>query len=112
MEGADQSRTARECSGWYASHDHMPPGPATLRVTGECRFRTTGYRVTLRRREPQGINPKDLLLELIVEEPPPGSIVGQGFTTMEARYEEETDFEYDTVTILPDGVTVSVEDVH
>ena len=112
MEGTDSSQTARNCSDWYAWHDHEPPGPATLRVTGKCEFRTTGYKVKLKRREPQGINPKDLLLDLIVEEPPPGSIVGQGFTTEEARYEEETDFEYDTVTILPDGPTVPVEEVH
>jgi hypothetical protein len=31
---------------------------------------------------------------------------------MEARYREETDFEFDTVTILPDGASVRVRDVH
>src|ERR671921_935687 len=70
MEGTDSSQTAWNCSDWYAWHDHEPPGPATLRVTGKCEFRTTGYKVKLKRREPQGINPKDLLLDLIVEEPP------------------------------------------
>ena len=30
---------------------------------------------------------------------------------MEARYREETDFEFDTVTILPDGVSVKVQEV-
>jgi hypothetical protein len=64
--------------------------------------------VELRRRHPQGINPKDLLLELIVTEQ-------RGWeekeTTLEARYEEQMDFEYETVTILnilPAGVTVPV----
>jgi hypothetical protein len=38
--------------------------------------------------------------------------VSQGFTTLEVRYEEETDTEYETVTILSDSVTVPVEDVH
>jgi hypothetical protein len=111
MDGADQSRPIGQYGDWYASHDHMPPGPATLRVIGKCRFRTTGYKVELRRREPNPWHPNDLLLELIVEEPPPGSIVGPGFTTLEARYEEETDAEYETVTILSDSVTVPVEDV-
>ena len=90
----------------------MPPGPATLRVTGKCTFGTTGYRVELRRVEPNPWHSNGLLLELIVEEPPPGSIVGPGFTTLEARYEEETDVEYESVTILSDRVTVPVEDVH
>jgi hypothetical protein len=112
MEGADQSRILGQFFDWYAAHDHMPPGPATLRVTGRCRFRTTGFRVELRRSDLQETNPwpGNLLLELKVEEPT--GPVGQGFTTVDARYEEETDVEYETVTILSDSVTVSVEDVH
>ena len=51
---------ADTCRDWSASHDHMPPGPATLRVHGTCTFPTTGYEVELRRHEPQGINPADL----------------------------------------------------
>jgi hypothetical protein len=114
MEEAEQSRPKWQCGDWYVSHDHMPPGPATLRVTGKCTFRTGGYKVELRRSDLQGTNPfpGDLLLELVVEEPPPSSIVSQGFTTLEVRYEEETDTEYETVTILSDSVTVPVEDVH
>jgi hypothetical protein len=95
--------SARECSEWDAWHDHMPGGPATLIVSGVCKFPDDRYKVVLRRREPQGINPKDLLLELIVTE-------RRGWTepveesTLEVRYEEQTDLEYETVTILPDGV--------
>jgi hypothetical protein len=33
-------------------------------------------------------------------------------TVVEARYREETDFEFLTVTILPDGVSVRFGDVH
>jgi len=94
-----------ECSEWSAWYDHMPVGPGTLTVTGKCKFPDTRYRIGLRRREPQGINPKDLLLELIVTEQ-------RGWadeeTTLKAHYEEQTDFEYETVTILPDGVVVPV----
>lgn len=100
---------ADTCRGWYASHDHMPPGPATLRVTGTCTFPSTGYTVELRPHEPQGINPGDLLLDKIVT--PPDGIVGPAFTDVEVRYEEETDVEYDTVTILPDGPSIEVEEV-
>jgi len=113
MEGAEPSRTVGQAFEWKAFHDHEPPDPATLRVTGKFRVRTGGYRVELRRSDLQGSNPfpRDLLLELIVEEPSPGSAVSQGFTTLEARYEEETDSEYETVTILSNSVTVPVEEV-
>jgi hypothetical protein len=101
-------QTPGECSDWYAWRNREPGGPVILHVMGECRFPDTRYMVELRRRHPQGINPKDLLLELIVTEQ-------RGWeekeTTLEARYEEQTDFEYETVTILnilPAGVTVPV----
>jgi hypothetical protein len=83
--------------------------PATLHVHGECKFPTAGYTVELRRQEPQGINPKDLLMTRIVHEP--SGPVAQVETTVEVSYQEETDFEYDTVTILPDGPTVPVKEV-
>ncbi len=61
----------------------------------------------LRRREPQGADRADLLLERVVS-------LAEGYhaqvvKAIEAQYVEETDSEYDTVTILPDGVTVAVE---
>jgi hypothetical protein len=97
------------CRDWYASHDHMPPGPARLQVRGSCRFPTTGYTVELRRHEPQGINPKDLLLDKVVQ--PPSGVIGPGSSDVEVRYEEQTDFEYDTVTILPSGPSIAVQEV-
>jgi hypothetical protein len=97
--------TAGECSEWSAWRNLEPGGPVSLHVTGECRFPDTRYEIELRRREPQGINPKDLLLELIVTE-------RRGWadeeTTLTTHYSEQTDFEYETVTILPDGVVVPV----
>jgi hypothetical protein len=104
------SRVLGSCRDWFAWHGHQPPGPRALHVRGECEFPTAGYSVELRRREPQGINPKDLLLNRIVHEP--SGPVAQVVTVVEARYQEETDFEYDTVTILPDGVSVPIQDVH
>jgi hypothetical protein len=79
-------------------------------VRGECEFPTAGFSVELKRREPQGINPRDLLLDRIVYEP--SGPVAQVVTIVEARYREQTDFEYDTVTILPDGPSIPVQDVH
>lgn len=96
-----------KCGDWYASHDHMPGKPKTLYVTGKCTFGTPGYTVELRPAVPQGINPKIYLLNKIVNAPtkPVPDVV----TTVDVRYEEKTDTEYDQVTILPDGVTVDVE---
>lgn len=99
-----------KCHDWSAWHDHQPPGPTTLNVHAECEFPTAGYTVELKRQEPQGINPKDLLLIKVVHEPT--GPVADVITTVEARYHEETDFEYDTVTILPDGLSIPVEEVH
>jgi hypothetical protein len=49
---------------WSAVHDRRPPG-AVLRVSGKCEFPTTGYRVELRRSEPQGTCPRELFLESV-----------------------------------------------
>ena len=95
------------CSDWVAFHDHEPPGPATLRVSGTCRFGRTGYVVSLSRAEPQGVNPADLILDLRIEEPDIGAEV---LNEVEVRYEEVTDVEYDTVSIRP-GPTIPVQDV-
>jgi hypothetical protein len=98
-----------ECSEWEAWHNRRPGAPPTLIVTGKCKFPDESYQAKLRRREPQGINPKDLLLELIVTEEPGWEEME---LSLEVRYEEQTDFEYDTVTILPDVVTVPVKVAH
>lgn len=95
------------CFNWSAFHGSRPPTARALLVTGTCRFPTGGYVVKLVRHEPQGINPKDLLLDLIVQEP--NGAVPDVITDVEARYEEMTEFEYETVTILPDGPTIPVE---
>jgi hypothetical protein len=86
-----------DCNDWTAVHDHMPGKPRTLRVNGTCEMPTTGYEGSLRRIEPQGINPKDLRLELVITEPSGG--VTEVITPLHVEYEEPTDMEYDTVTI-------------
>lgn len=110
MSESRAGKASGDCRNWSAWHDHQPPGPQTLHVHGECEFPTEGYTVELRKHEPQGINPRDLLLDLIVYEP--SGVVAQVITVEEVRYTEETDFEYDTVTILPDGPSIRVQDVH
>jgi len=96
-----------ECRDWTAVHDRRPPAPSVLTVRGTCTFETAGYSVQLRRRAPQGINPWDLLLDRVVE--PPTGPVAQVVTDVEVTYTEDTEFEYRTVTILPNGPSIPVE---
>jgi hypothetical protein len=93
-----------DCRDWYAWHNRQPPGPQTLYVTGVCTVPDTGWTVELRRHEPQGINPKVLLLDLVVRKSETYET-----TAVSVRYEEATDFIYDAVTILPDGPSIPVE---
>ena len=99
--------TAGKCGNWKAWLDTMPPGTPTLHVTGKCVFPTHGYKVTLKKAIPQGINPKILLLQKIVT--PPGGPVIQTPETVQVKYSLKTKTKYTNVTILPDGVTVKVQ---
>ncbi len=84
-----------------------PPG--VLTVDGECTLGTTGYTVELVRHEPQGTNPRDLLLDLVVTPPAPDDIVAPVLTKYPVRYEEATRLYFQTVTVLPDGPSVPVQ---
>jgi hypothetical protein len=88
------------CERWYAHHDFMPGSPPTLHVGGTCTAPTNGYHFSLVRQEPQGINPKDLLLRLDVDE---SEIANDVLTTYEVHYSEDTETRYDTVSIVPSG---------
>ncbi|HWC25290.1 MAG TPA: hypothetical protein VG474_01790 [Solirubrobacteraceae bacterium] len=92
-----------DCKDWRALQ-----GPGVIVVDGWCTFPTGGWEMELRKAEPQGVNPEDLILERVVKAPdtyqPP---VRRG---MEIHWEEQTDAEYKTVTIRPDGLTIEVRD--
>ncbi|MFI5841677.1 hypothetical protein ACIA8K_18405 [Catenuloplanes sp. NPDC051500] len=94
---------------WTAFVNRQPPGPFTLRVAGRLQMPTPGYTVTLTRTSPQGFNPRDLLLDLEVV--PPAGIVAQVVTEVEVTYKERTEAGFDTVTILPGGPSIKVEEV-
>ncbi|MDQ4133708.1 MAG: hypothetical protein M3179_11005 [Actinomycetota bacterium] len=111
MQGTARRGGSAAACVFSASLNFELPGPGGLRVEGECTFGTAGYTVELVRHEPQGINPRDLLLDLIVTPPPPGTVVAQVLTTYQVFYEEETAVHLDTVTILPDGPSVPVQTI-
>ncbi|HEU4657983.1 MAG TPA: hypothetical protein VFR97_10675 [Capillimicrobium sp.] len=99
--------TDLSCEGWQAICDHMPGAPRELRVTGSCRAPVGGLTVGLRRKEPQGINPRDLLLELVVDRPEVGPEVETNYAV---EYVERDPAEYDTVSIA--GVAAGIEVQH
>ena len=104
---AAEQTAAGRCEDWQAVHDLEPPTPGWLRATGRCTLPSPGHRVELRRKEPQGINPADLLLERVVHQPT--TPAAQVLTEVEVEYGEQTEAQIDTVTILPDGVSIPVQ---
>jgi hypothetical protein len=108
-EGATASGR-QNCRNWSAIHDFMPPRPARLRVRGECTFPTPGFKVTLKRAVPQGINPTILILEKTVTRPT--GIEPQHVTTITVEYEETTDQHIAEVLIMPDDTRIPVQEVH
>ena len=87
------------CRGWEAWLSKEPPiPPVTLHVIGTCTFPTSGYTAELRPSDPQGINPWDLLLDLVVQAP--SGPVPDVLTDVDIHYEAEVETEYETVTIF------------
>jgi hypothetical protein len=78
-----------------------------LKVRGELTFPTPGYKVTLKKKHPQGINPSVLLLEKTVV--PPTGIEPDHVVQMPVDFEEHTLVDYHEVEILPDGVKIKVK---
>lgn len=97
-----------ECTNWYASHDRMPGREPTLHVTGDCTCPTPGYTVELTVAEPQGINPRDLLLRL--ELTPPTDVVPDVQTPCPVRFDWPTTATYDTVSIIDVAAGIPVEE--
>ena len=79
-----------------------------LVVDGWCTFPSAGWMTELREIEPQGDQPEGSALERVTTVPegyqPP---VVRG---IEVHFEKVTDVEYETVTILPDELTLEVID--
>ena len=95
-----------ECRDWAAWENREPLERPRLIVTARCLLPTPAHRVGLRPSNPQGINPRILLLDLVVQAPkfPAPQVV----TPFLLRYEQPADTHYDSVTIMPDGPTIKV----
>ncbi len=103
MEASPQEPLPGKCRDWMALQ-----GPGVVVVDVWATFPSGGWNMELRKAEEQGDDPKRLILERVVTFPEgyqPPVIRG-----IEVHWEEKTDVEYATVTILPDGPTLDVVD--
>jgi hypothetical protein len=96
-------------TGLTATHNLQPGSSLTLKVFGKVMMPTPGYKLTLSKAEPQGINPSILLLNLKAE--PPTGIVTQNLTLTPVSYEENTNSRYKTVQIEPGHIVLPVEEI-
>ena len=99
---------------WYAWLDLMPPTPDHLHVTGEVYVPNPGVEALLVPHEPQGINPRILMLDLLLCQKP--GIWPQVLVWTRAKFERTgRGLRYDQVDILCNGniiVSIPVEDIH
>ena len=93
--------------GWEAWRNIMPGARRSIMVTGTCEVPTTGYTLTLRPSEPQGINPRVLELDLTALEPT--GAASDVITHERATYFDFMDSEYDQVHVRPDGPILDVQ---
>jgi hypothetical protein len=93
--------------GWEATLNAQPPNRDILTVTGSVTCPDQGLKLALKRAEPQGIIPEQLLLDINVEK---HGNVSHVVTTYELRYTEES-AHYSSVKIVPCDLTIGVKTV-
>ncbi len=97
---------------WYAWLNEMPPKPDDVHVTGEVYVPNPGMQAFLTIKEPQGINPEILLLDLhLIQQP---GMWPQAFTWVQARYDSVIcpgGAVYKQVGILYEGDQIELVDV-
>ena len=71
---------------WYAWNNLMPPRPFQFHIIGEVQVPNPGVEALLVPREPQGTNPRHILLDLILIQKP--GIWPQVLTWVQARYDK------------------------
>ena len=91
---------------WYAWINKMPPPPDTLYVRGEVEVSNPGVEVALYKRQPQGINPAIILLDLFLIQRP--GIWPAMVTLKTAAYEEVgRNLTYATAEVFQQGESVA-----
>ena len=102
MEASEQSKELEgTCKDWKAV---QPAGGGKITVSGWCTFPGSGWTMELVRKD--GDDPTELVLERVVAFD--AARQARTVKAIEAIYEEDTETEYATVAILPDGPTIEV----
>ncbi|MES1026445.1 hypothetical protein ABN584_26450 [Gloeocapsa sp. BRSZ] len=106
--------SVEETRDWYAWNNLMPPQPDDFHVVGEVKVNNTQIVPMLSPKEPQGINPEILMLQLIlIQQPGVGLPV---ITWVQARYNKVLlNSTYKRVEIFCEDekiADVPVEDIH
>lgn len=92
---------------WKAWENRMPGGKPSLHVLGQVLAPTPCYQVGLKPAQPQGINPKQLILDVSLTPLPVPCI--DVLTWLEARYDQDPyDGQYDEVAIRCGGEIYAV----
>lgn len=102
---------ALECRAWQAWLNTMPPKPDDFHVTGDVLVSNPGVVPMLSMREPQGINPAILMLDLHLYQQP-GNWV-QVVTCNPARFDRvmpPNSVRYESVEIYSDGDRIATID--
>lgn len=93
---------------WYAWTNQMPGAAGSFHVSGVVYLPSPGYAAEIVRATPQGINPRELILDVKVTRRP--GIWPQVITPVSLRFDEETTIAYDGVLIRePDGDAVHLD---
>ncbi|HEX5924997.1 MAG TPA: hypothetical protein VFY45_14290 [Baekduia sp.] len=92
---------------WTSSYRQGKNG-LELVVEGTATAPTTGWTAKLVRADPQGTNPRALLLRLAVHRPSDDDVVTKVLTELPVSYSEpvESEDQYDEVNVL--GITIKV----
>lgn len=86
-----------ESRDWYAWNDLMPPAPDYFHITGEVYVANPGVDPLLVVAEPQGINPRILLLDLYLCQKP--GFWPQVFVWKSVRLDKKIDTGYSDVEV-------------
>jgi hypothetical protein len=101
----------QENGDWTATLNLFPrPEKPLLSVKGSVEIPSPQHEARLERAAPQGINPKILILYTVIT--PPQGIHIPEMSRSDVEYTETTEVRYESVTILPQGIYIEVEELH
>jgi len=108
-EHPQKDPAAVDTTGWYSWLNRMPGALPSFHVSGVVHLPTPGYEARLVKAAPQGINPRELILDLKIT-PLPGTWP-QVVTSTSVRYDEGSPaIEYTGVLVRePDGDAVHLD---